>query len=238
LSRLIYDHQGNRVLTTSTRKDGKAYRYYSLAKRRTPGSNERSTRNINIPAQDIEDIVLDALMPCVAHDPKSTHALQCGTNADRMTILHRLVERITIWPDRLQLQLLQSIPESADESTDISLPFDLSAYNQPFKFIVDKTAKSQNSQPAMSIGNLVLKANEWQSRLTSGHCDSVQSIAAEQKISGSYVTRVIYLSCLAPDLSLKLLRGEHPKDLTARKLLAMMPLPESWESQRELLKLS
>jgi site-specific DNA recombinase len=238
LSRLIYDHLGTRVLTRGTKKSGRSYRYYSLERQRIPGSNDRGNRHINIPAQDIETIVLDSLIQCVAHDPEKSHALQCGSNADRMAVINVLLSRITVWPDHLELQLNHPIPGSTDETTHLSQPFDLAAYNQSFKFIIDKNPKPQGNQPALSIGNLILKANEWQSRLTSGHCDSVQSIAAEQNISGSYVTRVIYLSCLAPDLSLKLLRGEHPKDLTSRKLLAMLPLPESWESQRSLLGLT
>lgn len=50
--------------------------------------------------------------------------------------------------------------------------------------------------------------------------------------------RVVYLSCLAPDLAMRILKGEHPQDLTARKLLDWVPLPERWEDQRKLMALN
>jgi site-specific DNA recombinase len=46
---------------------------------------------------------------------------------------------------------------------------------------------------------------------------------------------VIYLAMMAPDLSLRLLSGDHPRELTSVKLLSLMPLPEAWDEQRRLL---
>ena len=93
--------------------------------------------------------------------------------------------------------------------------------------------RTKDSRPAA----LLAKAYEWSMRLTSGRCDGVQAIASEAGVTGSYVTRVVYLSCLAPDIAMRILKGEHPQDLTARKLLDWVPLPERWEDQRKLIAL-
>ena len=66
----------------------------------------------------------------------------------------------------------------------------------------------------------------------------VQALALEEQISGSYVTRVMYLAFLAPDLVQRIVPGDHPLDLTADRLMDMVPLPEAWEAQRVLLGMS
>jgi hypothetical protein len=89
--------------------------------------------------------------------------------------------------------------------------------------------------PDPKLGVLISKAHDWFSRLTSGRCDGVQAIATEEKVTSSYVTRVIYVAFMAPDLALRILKGEHPPELNASKLLSLMPLPECWEDQRHVL---
>jgi hypothetical protein len=61
------------------------------------------------------------------------------------------------------------------------------------------------------------------------------SSATEEKVTSSYVTRVIYVAMMAPDLALRILKGDHPPTLNAKKLLDMVPLPERWDDQRQIL---
>lgn len=91
----------------------------------------------------------------------------------------------------------------------------------------------RNADP--KLGSLISKAHDWLSRLTSGRYDGVQAIATEEKMTSSYITRVIYLAYLAPDIALRILKGDHPPDLNAKKLLSLVPLPERWVDQRRLL---
>jgi len=50
-----------------------------------------------------------------------------------------------------------------------------------------------------------------------------------------YLERLARLGFLAPDIISAILKGEHPKALTARKLLRVPNLPISWKEQRRLL---
>jgi site-specific DNA recombinase len=54
-------------------------------------------------------------------------------------------------------------------------------------------------------------------------------------VSRSYFTRVVRLSCLAPDITQAILDGRQPRDLTAEKLLAHSRLPLGWHDQRNAL---
>ncbi len=51
----------------------------------------------------------------------------------------------------------------------------------------------------------------------------------------SYVSRVMRLACLAPDITEAILEGQDPAHLTAKELLA--PLPLDWFGQRAHFKL-
>ena len=50
-----------------------------------------------------------------------------------------------------------------------------------------------------------------------------------------YLERLARLGFLAPDIISAILKGQHPKALTARKLLRVPNLPISWKEQRRLL---
>ncbi len=51
----------------------------------------------------------------------------------------------------------------------------------------------------------------------------------------SYVTRVICLAVLAPDIVQRIMRGDHSPDLGTDRLMRMVPLPLDWVEQRSLL---
>ena len=63
----------------------------------------------------------------------------------------------------------------------------------------------------------------------------LKEIAAEEGISSSYVTRLLRLAFLAPDIVTAILNGRHPPQLTANRLMDDTRLPLDWTAQRELL---
>ncbi len=48
----------------------------------------------------------------------------------------------------------------------------------------------------------------------------------------SYVTRLLRLTFLAPDIITSIITGRLPSELTARKLMADTRLPPDWSEQR------
>ena len=68
---------------------------------------------------------------------------------------------------------------------------------------------------------------------------TLREIAAEEDVSDSYITRLLRLSWLAPDIIAAILAGRQPPDLTARKLLGMYQhLPVGWPEQKKALGFS
>jgi site-specific DNA recombinase len=93
-------------------------------------------------------------------------------------------------------------------------------------------------RPDPTLVALVAKAHTWFDRLSSGRSDSVLAIARELRIGSLYVARVIHLAFLAPDIVQRIVRGDHPVELNADRLIRMVPLPMDWDAQRVLLGLT
>jgi hypothetical protein len=69
-----------------------------------------------------------------------------------------------------------------------------------------------------------------------GEADGVSDIARAEGLCRTYVTRVLCLAFLAPEITRAILGGSHPKELTAKQLItSALDIPPLWSDQRELL---
>ena len=82
---------------------------------------------------------------------------------------------------------------------------------------------------------LLLRANAIRARVLEEPSLTLKEIAAEEGISSSYVTRLLRLAFLAPEIVTAILNGKHPPQLTANRLMDDTRLPLDWIAQRELL---
>jgi hypothetical protein len=76
----------------------------------------------------------------------------------------------------------------------------------------------------------VARAFRWRRMLESGRVPTINELAAAEKINSSYVSRVLRLTLLAPDIVEAILDGRQPEEMTLPGLLK--PLPVAWEMQR------
>jgi hypothetical protein len=74
------------------------------------------------------------------------------------------------------------------------------------------------------------RAFRWRRMLESGRHATVKDLAAGEKINASYVSRVLRLTLLAPDLIEAILDGRGVDGLTLPAL--MEPFPGEWTAQR------
>ncbi|MBF0185846.1 MAG: hypothetical protein HQM06_15865 [Magnetococcales bacterium] len=77
------------------------------------------------------------------------------------------------------------------------------------------------------------RAHRWLKMLESGHVASMRELAEQEKIDSSYMSRILRLTLLAPDIIRAILDGRQPESLTLADLLE--PLPMLWSEQRERL---
>ena len=74
------------------------------------------------------------------------------------------------------------------------------------------------------------RAFRWRRMPESGRYATIDELAAAEKINASYVSRILRLTLLAPDIVEAILDGRQPAGMTLPAL--MEPFPVEWEIQR------
>ena len=92
-----------------------------------------------------------------------------------------------------------------------------------------------NAKCAPGLIRLLLRAFAIQDRLEQNPDLTLQRIAEAEGVSPSYVTRLLRLAYLAPDIVTAIVDGQQPPELNAEKLMRNTRLPLSWETQRKQL---
>lgn len=80
--------------------------------------------------------------------------------------------------------------------------------------------------------NLITRGFAWREEIVSGAAESASSIGDRDGISRPYVSRLIDLSFLAPDIIAAIANGTAPANLSSEKLQSINALPLDWPSQR------
>ena len=88
-------------------------------------------------------------------------------------------------------------------------------------------------QPDGVLIKALARAWRWQRLLDRGVFSSVTEIAEAEGISKSYVSRILRLALLAPDLVEAILGGWADQRVMLERL--ERPLPTDWEEQRKVL---
>jgi hypothetical protein len=76
----------------------------------------------------------------------------------------------------------------------------------------------------------VLQAFHWKNQLEAGQFATVSELAAAEGLNGSYVSHVMRLTLLAPDLVEAVLDGRQPKTMQLQTLIRAVP--DFWDDQR------
>ena len=82
---------------------------------------------------------------------------------------------------------------------------------------------------------LVIRAHLFNQKLAESTGEQLDQVAKGLGFTSSYLTRLLRLTYLAPDITRAILDGRHPRDLTAQKLLSHSRLPLGWPEQRRIL---
>jgi DNA invertase Pin-like site-specific DNA recombinase len=171
-------------------------------------------------------------------------------DAERLrAILEAMVTKVQVHSDRVDVTLDQMGVASWLNTKDQPRPFRAGG-NDREQYLTVLTIPARlkrtgiemrlvvESEPANvdpSMVRLLLRAHVIRSRLLAEPGLPLKEIAAEEGISSSYVTRLLRLAFLAPDIVTAILNGRHPPQFTANRLMDDTRLPLDWTAQRELL---
>lgn len=82
-----------------------------------------------------------------------------------------------------------------------------------------------------AIVKAVARAFRWRELLEGGEYSTIREIAAAEKINESYVSRVLRLTLLAPEIVESILNGRLPSGVQLEDLMKRFPV--DWSAQRE-----
>jgi hypothetical protein len=89
------------------------------------------------------------------------------------------------------------------------------------------------ARPDETLIRALARAHRWNRMLEAGKCRSITEIAEAEKIDRSFVSRLLDLTLLAPDIQEAILDGRQAKGMQLEELMGAMP--SAWGEQRRLL---
>jgi hypothetical protein len=81
----------------------------------------------------------------------------------------------------------------------------------------------------------VVRAHRWRQMIESGKYASSAELAKAEKVNDSYLSRILRLTLIAPDIIEAILAGRQPTTLQLDDLFK--PLPAAWGRQRSELRI-
>ncbi len=85
--------------------------------------------------------------------------------------------------------------------------------------------------PDDTLLKALARAHRWRRMLENGKASSINELAEIEKINASYISRILRLTFLAPDIVTAILNGRQPRTLQLADMLEDVPV--EWQRQRE-----
>lgn len=111
----------------------------------------------------------------------------------------------------------------------LAIPASLRRSGNELRFVV---AGEKGRDPDQSLIRIIVRAHTIADRFAQEDGLTIEEVAIQEKLTPSYITRLLRLTYLAPDILTRILDGDQPPELTAAKLMADTRLPLDWQEQR------
>ena len=119
-----------------------------------------------------------------------------------------------------------------DQAVTVTMPFAIRKRGGR-KLVITPDGTSAAPMTRARVDSALLKALargfRWRKLLETGDFSTIGDIAKAEKINSSYVSRVLRMTLLAPEIVEAILAGRQPEGLTMAK--AMQPFPVEWIKQ-------
>lgn len=116
------------------------------------------------------------------------------------------------------------------ETVTVHVPFRVVKRGGRKEMIVPADAPAQRPRVDNTVVKALARAFRWRKLLETGVYSTLEDIARAEKINTSYVSRILRLSLLAPDIVEAILDGRQGPEVTMAVL--QRPFPVEWEGQR------
>ncbi len=263
LAGLVVDESGEPLLATHASKAAaggrRRYRYYV-----TKGLLQGTGHGMRIPALELERLVVARLAEMLA-DPLTTlddqtpvgamsqHAFRRGQRlaadlrgarvGQQRDLVRRLVAKVVIGEDKLIIKVdwaalreLLGIPVHVTDEDILVLETRarLARSGRALRMVQHDGRLVQPSVD-FSLVRLIVKARSWWQRLQQERGLTVSGIAASENVTKSYVTRVLRLAFLCPEVVKSIIAGKQPAWMDSGVLCTSGSIALDWEQQKRVL---
>lgn len=255
LTGMLFDEQGHRLIPSHSQKQSKRFRYY-VSEPLITNVRKEAPDGIRIPANDLERAVIKQLVGWLSNDavlleelhppPERVHqtlaearslAQDLQSKPLAYKIIRKLVQSVSVGKESMMITLRPRsiLGEDSEVTSVLTLPITIKRCGFAIRLLIEgKTAQPETDKRLIQN---IAKGYRWMEQLTSGNAKSLGEIAANEGITNSHVTWMIYRACLAPEIVKSILDGKQPASFTSETLKNMLPLPIDWSEQREWLGL-
>jgi site-specific DNA recombinase len=256
LAGLIVDDAGQKLIASHACKGRVRYRYYVSQPAHTGASD---TRALRIPAREIETAVIEALgaafddpialldrvsIPLASADVERILSAASTTvvaiRRRDAALVRALIAKIIVCPGMVEIELTTAAvaqqlsvptPDNADATLLLTCPVRMTRTGHRLRLVQNDGRAIAPASPDASMIKLLVKAQRWWAQLQRGEI-TIQELAEAEGVVKSYVTRIVRLAFLAPDIVDDVLAGRQSAAINAKRLASTADLPTSWAEQR------
>jgi len=248
----LFDVSGERLVTAHANKKGRRYKYY-IAESLRANPKDASSSGWRLPGQEIEQIIAHAAAEILQDDVAIAETLkkagiapyqiqytlnklknlQQQQQQNTADLINRFIQKVELSQDGINVTLsLTSFTSSSDLTIVRNIPLRMKRRGIETRLIINGGGPARIDQTLLKT---VVCAYKWFNDLITGKMKNMAEIALNEGVDKSYVSRVVNLAFLAPDITESIIAGQQPVDLTTEKLTKRINLPLDWAQQRQLL---
>jgi DNA invertase Pin-like site-specific DNA recombinase len=257
LAGLVSDEAGEPLVATHACKGNIRYRYYvSRALQHRSTDQEHGLR---VPALELEKAVTEAI--ATQFDNPLALAARLGTELTPALVLtvtrsaqvcveqlrqrerslvRMLVTTIQVLAESIQVELkpdavaqVLGVQRGAASlgPLEVTINARLARSGLAVKLIGSNGRAAASAEPASKLIALIIRARTWWAELANGETD-LSTLARCEQIGTSYISRVLRLNFLSPEIVEAILSGKQPVHLDAARLQTPGAVAERWSTQR------
>lgn len=161
------------------------------------------------------------------------------SDVERSAALTQLVARAVLGRDRLRVivSLAPLVGDDGDQkgpTIEREMPLSIRRRGIEMKLVI-ADHEPRTAAPAPILLKGVVRARRCVNALLSCDAKNLAVLASREGVSDRYISSLLPLAFLAPDIVEAIVSGRQPAELTAHKLIRQIDLPVDWAAQRQIL---
>ncbi|PTD17801.1 recombinase family protein [Sphingomonas fennica] len=250
----IFDQHGEPLVAVHANKKQVRYRYY-VSRSLQHDADRYATDGMRIPAREIEAAVITSLAGML-DDPlallaqagialdsdrlrmilKKAEQLAASVRRKQRDVISDLVGKVVVHTHEIVIRLSVTalcractINPASDGTISLTAPVRLRRTGLALRLVQRDGRPVSQGKPDPGLIALLRKARNWWQQLQTGTID-IATIAHEEKVNDSWVSRIVRLNFLAPAIVEAILAGTQPTSVSATSLRTAS-LPINWDEQ-------